>query len=83
MYHYTFKYVLSVKNVIWKYVKEKDGNDKFSDKSDKESRIEITENLKQIFKNKYGTFGSGKYNIKISTLSLNNDAFKWPKKTSN
>lgn len=75
VYHYTFKYVSSVKSVIWKYVKEKDGTEKFSDKSDKESRIEITENLKQIFNNKYGSLGSGKYDLKISTLSLNNDAF--------
>lgn len=75
VYHYTFKYVSSIKNVNWKYAMEKDGTVKFTDKSDKESRIEITENLKQIFKNKYGTLGNGKYNLKISTVTLNDGAF--------
>jgi len=75
LYSYTFRYTSSVKRPTWKYVKESDGSDKFVDKSDKEKRVEITENLKQIFKTKYGSLGSGKYNLMVSTLSINSDAY--------
>lgn len=75
VFTYSFKYVSSVKTPTWKYTKESDGNDKFVDKSDEENRVEITDKLKQIFKNKYRSLGNGKYNLKISTISINNGAF--------
>ena len=72
---YTFKYSSLVKRPTWKYVKESDGGDKFSDKSDKANRVEITDTLMQIFKNKYGSLSNGKYKLEVSTILINNDAF--------
>jgi len=76
IYTYTFNYTSAVKNPTWKFVNENDGTDKFVDKSDKEESVEITENLKRIFRDKFGARGNGKYLLKICTLSLNKDAFE-------
>lgn len=71
IYSYSFKYVSSVKQPTWKYIKEGNGSEKFNDKSEGENKVEITENLKQLFREKFGHLNKGKYTLKISTLSLN------------
>ncbi len=75
VYTYSFKYISSIKSPVWKYVKQKDGHDKFIDKSDKEEKVQITENLMQLFVDQYGSLGNGKYKLKVSLLTLNNGMF--------
>lgn len=75
-YSYTFNYTSTVKYPTWKYVNENDGTDKFIDKSRAEERIEITENLKRIFRDKFAAQGNGKYILKVCTLSVKNGAFE-------
>lgn len=76
IYSYNFNYTSSIKKPVWKYVKEGDGNDKFIDKSNKENSIEITDDLKQIFHNKYGSLGKDKYNLVFNSIILNNGIFR-------
>ena len=75
LYHYTFNYSSTVKTPTWKYVNSNDGTDKFIDKSDKGKSVEITENLKNIFRDKFASQGNGKYNLKICTTYVNKDDF--------
>ena len=75
LYHYTFKYTSSVKQPIWRYVKDANGSDKFIDKSDNSNRVEITDDLKHIFRNKYGSLRKGKYKVKVSTITINDNKY--------
>lgn len=73
IYTYSFKYSSSVKNAEWRYSKEGTGTDKFVDKSRDGDRNEpIAEKLKEIFRARYGHLSNGKYDLQISTVSLNN-----------
>jgi hypothetical protein len=74
VYSYNFKYVAVLKQPTWKYVKEVSGDEKFNDKSDSKEKVEITDQLKQLFRDKLSAYGNGKYSFKVSFVSLN-DAF--------
>lgn len=72
VYIYNFKYQSTVKYPEWRYVRESSATDRFIDKSESASTIEITEDLKQIFRRKYGMNGTGRYALRVSTVTLNN-----------
>ncbi|MGB5028824.1 MAG: hypothetical protein WBO38_10005, partial [Chitinophagaceae bacterium] len=52
------------------------GDEKFNDKSDGKERVEITYQLKQVFRDKLSAYGNGKYYFNVSFVSLNNDVIQ-------
>ncbi len=76
LYSYNFKYLSILKQPTWKYAKDVNGDEKFNDKSDGKERVEITYQLKQVFRDKLSAYGNGKYYFNVSFVSLNNDVIQ-------